>query len=242
MKLNTESFKRFVQKAFSRIGIHIQKIPGHQKNKYAWIRDFNINTILDIGANVGDFALEMSRWVPEAKIYAFEPLKDVYSQLLQNTRKIQRFKAFNCALGDFNGQAVLKRSQFSQSSSLLEMTDLHKEAFPFTAITWEEAVSVKKLDDLVKAQELLVQSPFFIKIDVQGFEDKVIKGGEFTFRSSKIVLIEINFQTLYINQISFDEIYSIFKDLGFKCLGILEPYFHPKTGLPLFSDALFVKG
>ena len=65
--------------------------------------------------------------------------------------------------------------------------------------------------------------------------------GEKTFGKAKVVLTEINFQPLYRDQATFDDLFRLFGRMGFRCWGTLEPYYHPKSGLPLFTDAFFVR-
>jgi FkbM family methyltransferase len=69
----------------------------------------------------------------------------------------------------------MHKNEFSDSSSLLEMADLHKQAFPFTARETLETVAVKRLDEAVEG--LPLQDDILIKMDTQGYEDRVIAGG-----------------------------------------------------------------
>lgn len=219
----------------------LRRIQPYEKNRLNWLRAYNIHTIFDIGANQGDFALEISRTLPKAEIYAFEPLPDLYARLMAKKNRIKNMTAFNFALGEFNGKTHMKRSEFSQSSSLLEMGHLHREAFPFTAKTWDEEIIIKRLDD-VMVEECTLKKNCLVKLDVQGYEGHVIRGGAGVFKFAEVVFCEVNFQELYIGQVSFDELSALFKEFGLIFRGIFDPYFHPDTGLPLFADAVFLKG
>jgi len=76
---------------------------------------------------------------------------------------------------------------------------------------------------------------------VQGYEDKVVQGGMKTFEKAKIVICEISFYELYRGQLLFDEMSNMFKNMGFTYQGSINPGFHPKNGIPLFADAIFIK-
>lgn len=135
--------KKIIKNSFKLFGLDVHKISNAQKNRFAWLKTLNINTILDVGANVGQFSLEINKFLPQATIFAFELLKGTFCQLLKNTSHLNRFVAFNIALGDFNGHSEIYRSAFSPSSSLLEMEELHKEAFPRTTKSCKERIEIK---------------------------------------------------------------------------------------------------
>ena len=235
-------FKKVVRKSFNIIGLDIRRIPPYEKNKLVWLKDFNVNTILDIGANEGQFAIEVSRFIPNAHIYSFELLKDIFEKLIANSYKIcSSFQCYNVALGNFNGITKIFRSHFSPSSSLLEMAKLHEQAFPFTKKRWEEEVIVRRLDDVIEEKNLNLIDNVFIKLDVQGYEKEVIYGGLNTFKKAKIVVTDISFYELYKRQPLFEDVYNLLLSIGFKYKGSINTTFHSKTGLPLFADAIFVK-
>ena len=233
--------KKLIRKTLNVLNIDIHRIPEHEKNKFAWLSDLHINTIIDIGANAGQFALKIKKYFPDTLIYSFEPLHDIYMQLIKKTNKLRNFEAYNVALGEFNGTSKIHRSIFSPSSSMLNMADLHKKAYPFTAESYIEEIMVRTLDDLVTDQGFDLTPDILIKIDVQGLEDKVIKGGLNTFKKAKAVISEISFYELYEGQPLFDDIYYMLRELGFRCNGVFDTVYHPKTGMPLFADASFLK-
>lgn len=236
-----KQIKRIAKSAFRVANIDIHRIPEYEKNKFVWLIALNINTVLDIGANIGQFALEISKFLPNANICSFEPLRDVFAELIKNTRNIKNFRAFNFAIGDLNGTANIKRNKFSPSSSLLGMAELHKEAFPFTQDIYEEEIMIKRLDYAIKEDIELVQN-ILIKLDVQGYEDKVIVGGKETFAKAKVVIAEVSYYELYKGQVLFDGFYDELRKIGFKYKGNINNSFHPRKGLPLFADAVFIKG
>ena len=57
--------RTFISRALANFGIEAKRIP---KNQYGWLRDLNINTVLDIGANTGQFATLIHDILPEADI------------------------------------------------------------------------------------------------------------------------------------------------------------------------------
>jgi hypothetical protein len=100
-------------------------------------------------------------------------------------------------------------------------------------------VKIERLDDV--AQNIDLGKSLFIKIDVQGYEDKVLKGGEETIKKAKVVIVETSFVPLYESQPLFDDVYSVFKKLGFAYFGMNDQLSDPKTGQILQGDAIFTR-
>ena len=84
----------FTSKAFS--------APCFRLNRALKCHQSDFGTILDVGANIGQFALAAALHFPKSIIYSFEPLFDVFSELQENTRRKKNIKAFNFALGTYN--------------------------------------------------------------------------------------------------------------------------------------------
>lgn len=204
-----------------------------------WIHDIGIKTVLDIGGNVGRYSKTMQYLFPNAQIIAFEPLPSCFEQMKKLMDEYPKFNAYNIGLGDSEAMMEMEESNHDPSSSLLPMGELHKDAFPFAEGGKKKEVVIRKLDNL--ESEMNLQYPLMIKVDVQGFEDKVIAGGTSIFSKAKILLLELSFQELYQDQPFFDDIYEMIKPMGFKFYGNLGLMKHPKTGLPLDADCLFVK-
>lgn len=206
--------------------------------KNAWIKNKGFQTILDIGANQGQFAGRFRLLFPNAHIYSFEPIPEVYLALCRKFDKDPHFTAFNLGLGDIPGLFDFYLNQFPDSSSLLPMKSLHIEIFPFTQHSSQIKIKVETLDRL--ATNLPLQGPLLVKIDVQGFEKKVILGGLETIKKASMVMVEVSYQELYENQNSFEDIFSLLKDLGFAFVGNYDQLLSPKDCSILQADAIFV--
>jgi FkbM family methyltransferase len=204
-----------------------------------WIQSFNIATVLDIGASVGDFAYSVRPVFPQAQIYSFEPLPNCYETMLKHLHNMPKFKAFNLGLGDKTGELTFYQSNHQPSSSFLPMTEAHKQAFPTTAHSQPVTVKIERLDSL--AQQLKLIAPILVKIDVQGYEGQVLRGGEQTIKAAKAVIVETSFEPLYQNQPLFADVYQLFNQWGFTYMGALGQIYHPGDGRPLQEDSLFIK-
>ena len=207
--------------------------------KNRWLSNLKIKTVLDIGANTGQFAENFLTILPDIELYCFEPIKTCYAELKQNLEHNNKVNFFNFALGNENGEKTIFHNEYSPSSSILEMNNLHKEAFAFTEKAEPEVITIKKLDEITG--DLNIKHPLLIKIDVQGFEMEVLKGGLETIKLADIIIIETTFEELYSGQPLFNEIYAFFQDLGFVFKGNFEQLTNPNDGRILQADSIFVK-
>ena len=209
------------------------------KKIFNWLKQLNIRTVLDIGANTGQFAAQIHKTLPDAMIYAFEPLKDCHEQLIERMKNASKFKAFQFALGNEALEIDMHRSTYSPSSSIRPMSPLHEKAFPYTKGAVSERITVKRLDDI--AEGLTLAKNLLVKIDVQGFEDQVFAGGAHTIQKAKALIVETSFESLYEGQPLFDEIYAIAKRMGFVHHGNLSQLLSPVDGSVLQADGIFIK-
>ena len=227
-----------IRKAIQKTGFDLHR-HRPKASYFDYIKELNINTIFDIGANTGQFAKEIRANLPEAKIYSFEPLKEAFHNLNKNFARDRKFEAFNIALGDKEQEFEINKSSYLPSSSILEMTDIHKTLFPHTKDHTKESIKICRFDDIVK--DLKIEKEILIKVDVQGFEDKVINGGTQTFQKAKIIIIETSFKNLYLGQPTFETLYQKLKFLGFNYSGSLQQKINSKTGEIISEDSIFLK-
>jgi len=232
--------RTIVKRPLNLLGLDLVRFnPRYSLGEYAYVASLGIRTVIDVGAHTGEFARMIKTVLPEAAIYSFEPLKAEFQRLQQQMQNGAAFMAFNYAVGDQNGTVEIHRSSYAQSSSLRQMTQLHKDAFPVSAGHTVEIVEVRRLDDVLREFEL--KSEILIKIDVQGYEDKVIAGAPETIDKAKAIIIEVSFRELYEGQPLFETIFEMLSGKGFKYMGNLYQLFSPADGSPLQADALFVK-
>lgn len=229
--------KQLIKWAANKCDLEISRISSQRQ--YHWLADENINTIIDIGASIGQFAFRMHKLIPHANVYSFEPLIDSFEQLCEKTKNNPKFKCFNFALGNEQGRKLIFHNKYSESSSLLPMEQLHAEAFPFTKDAAQEYIEIRTLD--AAAESMKLDKEILIKIDVQGFEDKVILGGEKTIGQAKILIVETSFETLYKGQPLFDNIYSMLTSRGFIFKGCEDTLYNPKDGRILQCNSIFVR-
>jgi len=212
--------------------------PQYKPEGY-WLANCGIQTVLDVGAHIGEFAQRIRVILPHADLICFEPLQEPFTKLTERFRGQPNFRAIRCALGEKAGQHEIHHNEYAPSSSLLPMTELHKQSFTFAVKEQTEMIEVRRLSDVVR--ELDLHDPLLLKLDVQGFEDKVIAGGEDVVARAKIIIIEVSFQTLYEGGPLFDDVYRLLRDHGFTYNGNFEQLSSPRDGRILQADAIFCR-
>jgi FkbM family methyltransferase len=221
---------------------NLQQARNEQKKQAAvdrWrlLERYRPQSILDIGANEGQFARLIREIFPDAKLYSFEPLGDCFAKVDAYLKEFGPGKAFPVAIGAENTSSRIHRSAFSPSSSLLKMGKLHAEEFPQTAETRYEDIQVRRLDDV--ASELSIEPPCIVKIDVQGFENQLIEGGRKTLANAHAVVMELSSYELYQDQSTFESVFPEMHSLGYLFRGVIDQMRSPRDGRILQFDALF---
>lgn len=175
--------------------------------------------VYDIGASEGDFALFLSKVKSVSTVYCFEPVSHVYEQLVRKTKNHPGIECFQIALGDVDGLGRMSVNDFSLSSSMLRMNPIHITEFPFTKNAREEEVRVMTLKTAI--QEFNLLPPDFIKMDVQGYEDRVILGGEDIVKKAAFCMIELSIVKLYEDAVLITGMNSMMRELGFRLVSIV---------------------
>ena len=166
-------------------------------------------TVLDVGANKGQFAaFARHRW-PAARVICFEPLPGPRARLLKVLRGSG--EVHPVALGETEREAEMHLASREDSSSLLPLGEAQKRYFDMDE---ERVVSVpvRRLDNLIGAHEL--KRPVLLKIDVQGFEFETLQGASGLLEFVDAVYVECSFVELYVGQKLAADVASYLRDHG----------------------------
>ena len=201
----------------------------------------NIDTILDVGANSGQFALDLLNLGYQGNIVSFEPLSEAYNQLYKNSKKYNKWTIHQkTAIGDFEGNIDINISKNSQSSSILEVTEKHLEAREDSLKIGIEKVKITKLDNIFQMYYKKNEN-FFLKIDCQGYEQKILDGAQQSLKNISGIHMEISFDNLYIDQPFWKNIINKVESLGFEIWNIERGFENKKNSKILQCDFTFYK-
>ena len=200
------------------------------------IEHTSAETLIDIGANKGQFSLAFRGLRPRADIIAFEPLDDDADRYERLFGGDERVRLHRLAIGDADTEAEFHVTDRSDSSSLLKPGSGQSAAF---GVSHQETirVPVRRLGPFVDWNAL--PHPILIKIDVQGAELQALRGCD-GLESADFVYVELSFVELYEGQPLFDEVSAYLTERGFKLAGIFNQVVTAAFG-PTQADFLFAK-
>lgn len=214
-----------------------------------WKRQFvkqleahRVDTVIDIGANSGQYASDLRMAAYTGRIVSFEPLSETFSLLLRNASKDPLWECRQCAVGDVDGMISINvAGNAGASSSILPMLKSHQDAFPPANYIGTEQVPIHRLDGLTP-KVVGPNSVVFLKIDVQGFEKQVIAGAQSTISDHVVGMqLELSFIPLYEGGMLIREALDLVYSLGFTLTGLLPGFADPRNGRMLQADGIFFR-
>lgn len=236
--------KELVKHSFRKIGLEVHRyLPNSSPSAQvvASLRKFDIDLVLDVGANQGQFAAEIRSNGYTGNIVSFEPLSKAHSELLRASDGDSKWDIYpRCALGDHNGEAEINIAGNSASSSLLPMLDSHLSAAPHTAYVGKELVSLLILDSVAPEYVAKFKHPF-LKIDTQGFEWQILNGARNVLSNMHGVLLELSLIPLYEGQHLWQEMIGRLEQEGFTLWALQPGFVDPLNGRTLQVDGIFYR-
>ena len=201
----------------------------------------NVNTIFDIGANEGQFGVILRDFGYKGKIISFEPLTQARKELCRISQNDRLWEvASQSAIGEVNGEINIHIAGNSESSSVLNMLESHIKAAPDSKYVGSERVPMRRLDTIA-SDFIENDSIVFLKIDTQGYEEKVMNGAHELMNNIVGLQIEISLVPLYEGHILLDEMLQNLNRKGFELWGISTVFSDPDTAQLLQIDATFFR-
>lgn len=202
-----------------------------------------VETILDVGANVGQFARYSRGFFRSATVHCFEPLPAAAAELRSWAASVggPPVMVWETAVGEAIGDIVIhEHVGHSPSSSILASVAGAEGHFAGMTGTKERRVPITTLDSWSSESGVTIRDSTLIKLDVQGFEAHVIRGGPDSFGRAGVCVIEITPIPMYEGQSQFADIVRLLENAGLEYLGNLEQYCD-SDGMIMYVDAVFVR-
>ena len=227
--------------ALHKIGFELMRYDVSQNNilrRNAVLQRYNVDLVIDVGANTGIFANEIRQTGFKGNIVSFEPLPDAYKGLIKRASKDPKWKTYNIALGSETGTESINVSANSHSSSLLDILDTHTQAEASASYVGKHEIQIKTLDsifDEIKggAREI------YLKIDTQGFEMNVLKGAINSLKEIQTIQLELSLRPLYAGQVLYNELMEFLYPLGYRLIDVEPGFTDFRTGALLQFDGVF---
>ncbi|WP_443640357.1 FkbM family methyltransferase [Candidatus Njordibacter sp. Uisw_039] len=204
--------------------------------------------IFDVGAHFGESVTFLKKVFPNSFIHSFEPDPDSFSVLTSSVT--EKSQCFNIALSDIDGTACFYRNSISHTNSLHKVNTDSKDSISiakaiesgdlsfFEGFNHEISVPTVRLDTFTDANNIDVID--LLKIDVQGAECSVLKGGANALKKTKVLILEISFFDYYDIQTNFMDVEQIIYPLGFRLFTISEISNNPMNGRTDWVEVIYI--
>jgi FkbM family methyltransferase len=199
----------------------------------------NFASVVDVGANRGQFTLFAAGLYPQARIFAFEPLPKPYAVLSRVTARHRSIVTFRAAIGPRAATVPMHLMHPDDCSSLLAPTGRQSAVFPRTRLTGTLPVEMAPLHAFVGPGDL--RFPGLLKLDVQGFELAALEGCSSLLDRFAAVYVECSFVPLYAEQPLADAILAHLHAQGFRLAGV-HNVAHDHAGRCVQADFLCERG
>ena len=205
--------------------------------EHRYILNLKFQTIVDVGANRGQFSLAARQFCPDAMVIAFEPLLEPAAIFRKIFGGDQLVRLHCAAISDQEGQLEMHVSKRDDSSSLLPITQTQENLYPGTMEISTLSVDVGPLRKYINESE--VERKALLKIDVQGYEYQVLLGCHDFISKFSYVYCEASFLELYSNQKLAKDVIEWMKINGFFLAGAYNLSYSKMNHQAIQADLLF---
>jgi len=230
-----------IKKVFEAIGLDVRRRHNNAAYTLCGLKQIPFGSVIDVGANTGQFARQMRKVFPRAVIHSIEPLPTAFAALQAWSAREPRGKVavYNMAVGESIGVVEFNQHRrHSPSSSVLSTTSTAIELYPYISEQKKIRVQMVTLDSMFCAAGAIPEVPILLKLDVQGYEDRTLRGAERLLQRIDACICEVNVDGLYEGQASFAEIVTLLQAAGLSYAGNIDQACG-RDGHAIYVDALF---
>jgi len=233
--------KRLIKNIFKFFKIILIKEKNYYnpvQNLFKSIKFHNIRSIIDVGAHKGNFVEKILQRFSFIESISFEPAKEAFKDLIIRSEKYKNWKILNYALAARDQNMEMNISDYTEANSFLSIEKELLELRPELKVTSKELVKCKKIDNFI-SEFYSLKKPILLKVDTQGYEMEVLKGGNQTLDIVDFVLLEVSTGATYRGQPSLKEVIEYLENKKFKVWSLDRVFGNRSTGETLQVDILF---
>jgi FkbM family methyltransferase len=200
-----------------------------------------ITVVLDVGANVGQYAARLRQGGWGGRIVSFEPLPTARAALTLAAAADPLWQiAPPMALGASAGTVTLNVSAESDMSSTLPFLPEMAELLDSAAYTGTVAAPLARLDEVFD-QYAVNDDKVLLKIDTQGTESSVLEGASGILDRVQGIQLELSIVPVYQGERGYLDMIAALKDLGFEPALFIPGYFNHRTARLISMDGIFLR-
>lgn len=213
-------------------------LAGHLKSVFATLQ---INCVIDVGANVGDYGRMLRQIGYEGRIVSIEPVSAAFKRLQENAAGDRRWLTLNFACGSREEERPINLFSLDVLNSLLPPSE-HFRVIDPAGVQTTEMVTVRRLDSILDDALESIEGPrVFLKTDTQGFDLEVLKGAGCRIQEVVGMQSEVALQPLYENVPDYLEFLTYCRALGFAPTGFFPIFHSPLTKQMVEMDAVLTR-
>ena len=210
--------KKYIKRVFDSLELRLGIVKIDPKTNFFKVRQQLINslrvaTIIDVGANAGQWLKAVNPLSIKGTVWCFEPLEVPYKELEKSAKSYPNVKVFKLAFSDFAGPAKMFVASNGGASSSINAPTEHLKLHSTIEFSKKETVNVSTIDEFFSKHELFL--PVYLKIDTQGHEWHVIKGGIKTLKNVAVVELESSMTAQYQGEKAHHDLMTELIKLGF---------------------------
>jgi FkbM family methyltransferase len=238
------STKNVIRGTLRSVGLEVSRWNPQASPEAALVRmlaEHRIDTVLDVGANEGQYARLLRQLGFQGRIISFEPLSATYQRLQHAaTNDSSWIIAPRMALGSREGEIRVNVASNTAASSVLGMQEALEQAAPDLIYVGSEVVPVSRLDQ-ASIEFLSASRNVFLKVDVQGYELEVLEGAAELLPKISGAQLELSLVSLYRGQALFPALMDFMQRQGFSVWGIIPGLVDNSSGRLLQTDVVFFR-
>jgi FkbM family methyltransferase len=215
--------------------------PAWEQRRQRLFETLGTDLVLDIGANAGQYGVEIRRGGYAGRIVSFEPASETFARLRAVAQPDPQWTARQLALGSSPGRATLNvAANEGKSSSFLDQREVTFGTTATMRYVGSETVEVSTLET-VGPEVASEHDRIAMKVDVQGLELKVLEGAGSFLDHVQAIETELSLYPMYEDQPEWRQVCDRTQELGFAFFAVDPGYSDPKSGRLVEMDALFVR-
>lgn len=215
--------------------------PTWEQRRQRLFETLGTDLVLDVGANAGQYGVEIRRGGYAARIISFEPASETFARLHEATQSDPLWTARQLALGSAPDTAILNvAANEGKSSSFLDQRDTSFGTTATMRYVGTETVEVSTLQ-AVGPEVASEQDRIVLKVDVQGLELEVLEGAGSFLDHVQAIETELSLYPMYEDQPDWRRLCDRTEELGFAFFAVDPGYSDPKSGRLVEMDGLFVR-
>lgn len=215
-----DKFRRIVNQNFGYDIVHFEGQHNLRSHLSKVFSRYNIELIIDVGANEGQFGSFIRSIGFKGAIYSFEPVAAPFSILKAVSDSDKNWHVHNYALGAIPGEAFINVTKHTSFSSILSPSEYALGRWENSHVDHQEKIVIKTLDDCCADGLISGSNSVFLKMDTQGFDLEVFKGSQLTLPRVKGILSELSLIAVYDGMPNYIHSLSTYEKAGFSISGL----------------------